>query len=106
MGRGPAVSRILITLMSSTAIPAASVDSRLEIPEGVCVLTYSHLNAEEIVNLVRDDAAGAIATFIGEGLCALVDPILTIPRNHPKFIQRHGQPREMKVELTEPQEKS
>jgi molybdopterin synthase catalytic subunit len=55
-------------MFSPTAIPTASVDSRLEIPEGVCVLTYSHLNAEEIVDLVRDDAAGAIATFIGKCL--------------------------------------
>lgn len=51
--------------MSSSTTPQSSVEARLEIPQGICVLTYSDLNTQEIIDLVRDDAAGAIATFIG-----------------------------------------
>ncbi|TEB35210.1 molybdenum cofactor synthesis 2 [Coprinellus micaceus] len=50
--------------MSSTT-PPSSVEARLEIPQGVCALTYSDLSTQEIIDLVRDDAAGATATFIG-----------------------------------------
>ncbi|KAF5337316.1 hypothetical protein D9611_003165 [Ephemerocybe angulata] len=51
--------------MSSTTIPSTSVDARLDVPQGVCVLTHSKLNTEEIIDSVKDDGAGAIATFIG-----------------------------------------
>ena len=51
--------------MSSSTTPPSSVEARLELPQGVCVLTYSDLKTQEIIDLVRDDSAGAIATFIG-----------------------------------------
>ncbi|EAU93137.1 molybdenum cofactor synthesis 2 [Coprinopsis cinerea okayama7 len=44
---------------------SASTDARLELAEGICVLTYSKLIVEDITNIVRDDGAGAIAVFIG-----------------------------------------
>ncbi|KAH9950399.1 molybdenum cofactor synthesis 2 [Amylocystis lapponica] len=47
------------------ATPPASVDARLEISEGICVLTHDALNVAEIIRSVGDDRAGAIATFIG-----------------------------------------
>ncbi|KAI0068247.1 molybdenum cofactor synthesis 2 [Artomyces pyxidatus] len=43
----------------------ASVEGRLDTPNGTCVLTYEPLDAQQIIASVQDDAAGAIATFIG-----------------------------------------
>lgn len=47
---------------------SASTDAQCDIPEGICVLTSSELNVEDIINSVKDDGAGAIATFIGMGV--------------------------------------
>lgn len=44
---------------------SASVEARLETDDGVCVLTYNPLDTESIMKSVGDDAAGAIAVFIG-----------------------------------------
>ena len=44
----------------------ASVEASLACPSGVCVLTYQTLDAQAIVETVRNDAAGAIAVFIGK----------------------------------------
>ncbi|RPD55815.1 molybdenum cofactor synthesis 2 [Lentinus tigrinus ALCF2SS1-6] len=49
--------------MAST--PPASVEARLDIPEGTCALTYEPLDVQAIINSVTDDAAGATAVFIG-----------------------------------------
>ncbi|KAM5536251.1 hypothetical protein V8D89_010150 [Ganoderma adspersum] len=46
-------------------IPAASIEARLEIPEGICVLTYDNLDTQAIIQSVSDDGAGATAVFIG-----------------------------------------
>ncbi|KAI0756911.1 molybdenum cofactor synthesis 2 [Daedaleopsis nitida] len=46
-------------------IPSASVEARLNIPEGICVLTYRPLDIQAIITSVGDDAAGATAVFIG-----------------------------------------
>lgn len=45
--------------------PAASIEARDEIPEGIAVLTYEELNTESIVRSVEDHRAGATAVFIG-----------------------------------------
>jgi hypothetical protein len=45
--------------------PSASVADKLEIPEGTFVLTYDKLDSGAIIQSVQDDAAGAIAVFIG-----------------------------------------
>ncbi|RDX55775.1 molybdenum cofactor synthesis 2 [Lentinus brumalis] len=49
--------------MAST--PSASIEARLDIPEGTCALTYEHLDVQAIIQSVTDDAAGATAVFIG-----------------------------------------
>ncbi|KAI1788746.1 molybdenum cofactor synthesis 2 [Ganoderma leucocontextum] len=46
-------------------IPAASIEARLEILEGICVLTYEKLDTQTILQSVSDDGAGATAVFIG-----------------------------------------
>lgn len=46
-------------------MPAASVEARLEIPEGICVLTYEKLDTQTIIQSMSDDGAGATAVFIG-----------------------------------------
>ena len=43
----------------------SSVEARLEIPEGVCVLTFDSLNVDQIVKSVGDDSAGATTVFVG-----------------------------------------
>ena len=43
----------------------ASLAAKLEIPEGSFVLTYDKLDSEAIIRSAQDDAAGAIAVFIG-----------------------------------------
>ena len=45
--------------------PSASVEARLDIPEGTCALTYESLDVQAIIQSVADDAAGATAVFIG-----------------------------------------
>lgn len=45
--------------------PAASIEARLETEDGVCVLTYNKLDAQEVISSVGDDQAGATAVFIG-----------------------------------------
>ena len=45
--------------------PPASAAAKLEIPEGVFVLTYDKLDSEAILRSAQDDAAGAIAVFVG-----------------------------------------
>ena len=50
---------------SVSTTPSASVEARLEIPEGACSLTYQALDVEEIISSVGDDGAGATAVFIG-----------------------------------------
>ena len=52
-------------MTSVPSIPSASVEARLEIPEGVCVLTYEKLDTQAIIQSVADDGAGATAVFIG-----------------------------------------
>ncbi|KAG2023533.1 molybdenum cofactor synthesis 2 [Coprinopsis cinerea AmutBmut pab1-1] len=72
---------------------SASTDARLELAEGICVLTYSKLIVEDITNIVRDDGAGAIAVFIGKEQGSGLQTLnLTIHfcRNNAKFIQRKG----------------
>jgi len=49
----------------SSLNPPASITAKLQIPEGTFVLTYGKLDSEAIIRLVQDDAAGAIAVFIG-----------------------------------------
>ncbi|KAI0669816.1 molybdenum cofactor synthesis 2 [Trametes maxima] len=45
--------------------PPASVEARVETPQGICALTYEPLDTQEIVRSVADDGAGATAVFIG-----------------------------------------
>jgi molybdopterin synthase catalytic subunit len=45
--------------------PSASVAASLELPEGVCVLTYDTLNVEQIRCSVASDGAGATVVFVG-----------------------------------------
>ncbi|KAI0375080.1 molybdenum cofactor synthesis 2 [Pilatotrama ljubarskyi] len=45
--------------------PSASVEARLDIPEGTCALTYEPLDVQAIITSVADDGAGATAVFIG-----------------------------------------
>ncbi len=52
--------------------PKASIDIALDIPGGICSITSQPLDVQEIVQSVGDDAAGAIAVFIGS--TAEVDP--------------------------------
>ena len=47
------------------SFPSASVETRLEIPEGKCVLTYQPLDTQDIIASVADNGAGATAVFIG-----------------------------------------
>ena len=49
----------------SSVTPPASVAAEFQIPEGTFVLTYDKLDSEAIIRSVQDDAAGAIAVFIG-----------------------------------------
>ena len=51
-------------ILMATA-PSASVEARLDIPEGTCVLTYEPLDVQSIIHSVADDGAGATAVFIG-----------------------------------------
>lgn len=44
---------------------AASVDARLDTEHGPVVLTHDRLDTNEIIASVGDDAAGAVAVFIG-----------------------------------------
>ena len=44
---------------------SAAAAAKLEIPEGTFVLTYEKLESEVVIQSVQDDAAGAIAVFIG-----------------------------------------
>lgn len=44
---------------------AASVDARLDTEHGSIVLTHDRLDTNEIISSVGDDAAGAVAVFIG-----------------------------------------
>ncbi|KAI0651933.1 molybdenum cofactor synthesis 2 [Trametes meyenii] len=45
--------------------PPASVEARVETPEGTCALTYEPLDTQAIIRSVADDGAGATAVFIG-----------------------------------------
>lgn len=45
--------------------PSASIDARLDIAEGTCVLTHDPLETQQIIQYVADDKAGATAVFIG-----------------------------------------
>lgn len=51
--------------MSVSLVPAASVDVRLDIPEGLCEITHRPLDVSEIIRSVGDDTAGGTAVFIG-----------------------------------------
>jgi len=46
--------------------PSASIEATLTIPEGTSKLSYTALDVEQIIKSVQDDAAGAVAVFIGE----------------------------------------
>jgi molybdopterin synthase catalytic subunit len=52
--------------MDTPSTSSASVDATLDIPEGKCVLSYTSINVDEVINSVRDGGAGATAVFIGE----------------------------------------
>ena len=52
-------------MFSSDDWPEASVETRLETPDGICVLSYNPLDAQEIIASVGDNQAGATAVFIG-----------------------------------------
>lgn len=59
-------SRLPTATMSTTSDwPAASVETRLETEDGICVLTYEKLDTQAIIASVADDRAGATAAFIG-----------------------------------------
>jgi hypothetical protein len=45
--------------------PPASVEADIETSQYVCALTYNTLDAQKIISSVQDDAAGAVAVFIG-----------------------------------------
>ncbi|KAF8642347.1 hypothetical protein AX16_009616 [Volvariella volvacea WC 439] len=47
------------------AYPETSIPASLATADGICVLTYEPLDSQEIIDSVRDDAAGAVAVFIG-----------------------------------------
>ena len=49
----------------SPTTPPTSIAAELRTPEGTFVLTYDKLDSEAIIQSVQDDAAGAIAVFIG-----------------------------------------
>lgn len=51
--------------MATPLAPAASIDERLEIQEGVCAITHAALDVDEIIRLVGDGGAGGTAVFIG-----------------------------------------
>ena len=62
--RGPNAATTSDT--QSTSYPAASRSAKLTNNLGdTFELTYERLDTESIVNTVKDDGAGAIATFIG-----------------------------------------
>lgn len=44
--------------------PTTSVEAELQIPEGICALSYS-LHVDKAIKSVQDHAAGATAVFIG-----------------------------------------
>lgn len=54
-----------------------SIDAKLVIDEGVCAITYEPLNTDEIVRLVGDGSAGAIAVFIGTTRNSFKGPLLS-----------------------------
>ncbi|TFK77146.1 molybdenum cofactor synthesis 2 [Pluteus cervinus] len=47
------------------SFPSTSVGATLANPVGTCTLTYQPLDTDAIIKSVQDDAAGAIAVFIG-----------------------------------------
>lgn len=49
----------------SQLVPSESKEARLEVSEGVCVLSYESLNVDKITKSVGDDSAGATVVFIG-----------------------------------------
>ena len=49
----------------SSLNPPASTAAKLEIPEGIFVLTFDKLDSEAVIQSVQDDTAGATAVFIG-----------------------------------------
>jgi len=49
----------------SCLIPSSFPDTELRIPEATFVLTYDKLDLEAVIRPVQDDAAGAVAVFIG-----------------------------------------
>lgn len=61
----------------SSQMSTASIDASLEFTGGTCVLTHEPLDANRIIESVKDDSAGAIAVFIGttrnsfKGICSL-----------------------------------
>ncbi|KAH9944316.1 molybdenum cofactor synthesis 2 [Epithele typhae] len=52
-------------MSTSQATPSASIEARSDTPDGTCVLTYSALDTQDIIQSVADDGAGATAVFIG-----------------------------------------
>ena len=52
-------------MAAASSSPAASIEARLDVPEGTCVLTYQPLDVQQIIQSVGDDGAGATAVFIG-----------------------------------------
>nr|GAT44150.1 molybdenum cofactor synthesis 2 [Mycena chlorophos] len=44
---------------------SASIDARLELPLGICDLSYSNLDVQAIISSVGNAGAGGIAVFIG-----------------------------------------
>jgi len=51
--------------MVNPGTPSTSLATSLEIPEGICVLTYDTLDVEQIRTFVSDNGAGANLVFIG-----------------------------------------
>jgi len=45
--------------------PPSSTEAHAETSQYVCSLTYRALDAQTIISSVQDDAAGAVAVFIG-----------------------------------------
>jgi len=45
--------------------PPSSTEARAETSQYVCSLTYHVLDAPTVISSVQDDAAGAVAVFIG-----------------------------------------
>lgn len=70
---------------SIQTIPAASIEARLEIPEGICVLTYGNLDTQAIIQSVSADGAGATAVFIGTTRNSFKGKVVAIPPQRPAF---------------------